>query len=322
MVTGLRNADRGQLLLVGSVAIAFVILGTTIMLNGMMYQDTIGSQGNEQALRDALRTKEMVRTDMQRLAPRVREDTGRGSYRDALRENVSQYGRYYANMSFDDGIVFVNVTLNESASREGQYIIQNASSTTGNANFDNSWNSNNPWTVTDDATVLSPFNLTVTEINSHPVHHPKTTLRVENPSSGEFWELRINYSDNSHPGDEELLVAVTNDGREGYREVSDGVTVDLNDGTVNGARTTGFKFDNFVDPPYKVTFENDGPGAHQPKGYYQIGTDKQYLSEHTGPSADPYVVNRGVVVPAFDITYERPELRYNTTIHVQEGGSP
>ncbi|WP_255170022.1 DUF7261 family protein [Natrononativus amylolyticus] len=44
MVSG-RSRDRGQLILVSAIAIAFIILGVVVVFNGLLYTQTVSSSG-------------------------------------------------------------------------------------------------------------------------------------------------------------------------------------------------------------------------------------------------------------------------------------
>lgn len=204
--------DRAQLLLVGGVALALVIVGTVVLLNGMRFQDTIGSKGNEQALQDALRTEGMIQSDLGNLADEIRADAGLVNYGDQMARNVSTYGGYYSNLTFNDGIVYVNVSLNRTASKNGTRVQQRS-----NMSFTNYTDSPPPnynsvcsgplspctrsspysFEVARDVTDIRPFNITIDQFpcdasRSVADDHANLTIRVENSNNpGDWWELRL-----------------------------------------------------------------------------------------------------------------------------------
>jgi hypothetical protein len=315
MVSSDWRGERGQLLLVGGIVLGVVVLGSVVLLNDMKFNDTIGSQGNQQALNDAERTRETLRTDLRELAVRVRAETDHANFADAVEENVTRYGRYYSNMTFEDGIVYVNVTFSESASRDGRLLEQ---TTDGRFWFDASEN----WTAATDAYFLSPFEVGVEQFpDTTAPHDPNTTVRVTG-AEGNVWELRINRS-STDPVDGPAVVAVADGRRVGVERTGPGVVVDVDEGTINGTDEPGFAFRRYVTPPYTAEFENNpnGPGnafGKHARGTYRIGTDSRYWSE-SHPDVDVLPAAR----PAVNVTYQRPELKYDTTIYLNStGGDP
>lgn len=310
--------ERGQLLLVGAIAIGVVILGSVVLLNDMKFTDTVGSQGNQQALQNAERTEEMMRTDLQGMVVRVREGTANANFADALAENVSAYSRYYSNMTFQDGIVFVNAEFKPSESKAGRLIEQPPTGTTPPPGPDGFWLHNpgtNDWTVASDAYFMSPFVLTVEEFPDTVAAEPNTTVSVTG-RDGHTWELVVNRSD-FYGTDEPTLVAILDDERVGRIRTGPGVEVDLERGEINDTAEPGFDYAEYLDAPYTVEVHNNGvaPGStNAAKGGYEFGTDSTVQS--TGGKVSQLTAAR----PAVEITYQRPELQYTTTIFLDEGG--
>ncbi|WP_246987833.1 DUF7261 family protein [Halorientalis marina] len=324
MVTGSR--DRGQLLLVGGIVLGIVILGTVVLLNGMQFNDTIGSQGNQQALQNAERTQEMVRQDLQRMASRVAagtDVTDSGKLESAYRSNVSTYAQLYSNMTFEDGIVFVNATFNESASENGRLLEQTSTDTFQLADPTVA----NDWIVGNEMMILAPMEFTVDDFpDNNGANRPNTTIRVTG-SDGNVWELRINRSE-TDPIDGPAFIAIVNGEQRAVESVDPGASVNLGTGELEadpGSGTTtvpAFEFNEYVSRPYTVEIDNEqnGLGAGKlPKGTYRIGTDSRYLDTQSGGGVQPEITNP-VLRPAVDLTYRRPELDYRTTIYLNATG--
>ena len=299
--------DRGQLLLVGGIILGIVILGSVVLLNDMKFNDTIGSQGNQQALEDATRATEAIEQDLTGLRERVRDGTSRSNFDDAFAENVSVYSNTYSNMSFEDGIVYVDVTYSEAASVDGRLLVQ---SSTDTFEFDG----NKDWTMADDATLLSPFNITVADFDNPGMGVSASTTFEVTGDEGRTWEMKVNRS-RAYASRTPALYTYVDGSVEENVSAGDGVEVDLVDGTINGSRTDGFAFSEYVSSPYTVTVDNEGPSGQLPRGTYRLGTD----STVRNPS-EPNVEDYEAVIPAVNVTYQRPELQYETTIYLNATG--
>jgi len=312
--------DRGQLLLVGGIILGIVILGSVVLLNDMKFNDTIGSQGNQQALEDATRATDAIEEDLTGLRERVRDGTSRSNFDDAFAENVSIYSNTYSNMTFEDGIVYVDVTYSEAASVDGRLLSQRLGPSGNGREFRLNPNPSpsNDWTMADDATLLSPFNVTVT--NFRPVGTTASTTFVVTGSESRTWELKMNSTDSgvgpSGITGPSLYTFVDGD-LENAQAVSSGVDVDLVDGTVDGSQVNGFAFAEYVSPPYTVEVDNDNPSGLLPRGTYRLGTDSTVRSTS---ASQPTVEDYEAVIPAVNVTYQRPELQYVTTIYLNATG--
>jgi hypothetical protein len=346
--------DRAQLLLVGGVALALVIVGTVVLLNGMRFQDTIGSKGNEQALQDALRTEGMIQSDLGNLADEIRADAGLVNYGDQMARNVSTYGGYYSNLTFNDGIVYVNVSLNRSASGEGRLIQQRPSAIGTPPDFRDT-NNNDVWTVADEATAIRPFNMTIREFpcqddpSGPPISTVVTNFTIsvnnsDNPNS-DYWAVRLNSfrKGGACPAapavgehkrfitvyDETGKIAQFEDGVQSWfpeadRQGTAPIAYDVREGEINGTEINDLEFAQGVDRPWTVEFETETVplGAPRPGGgWYRIATNSEVPGTNAPSEVDPSI-NGILAEPAVDIVYQRPELRYNATIYLNGSDQP
>lgn len=305
-------------MLVGGIILGIVILGSVVLLNDMKFNDTIGSQGNQQALEDASRATDAIREDLTGLRERVRAETTNASFADAFAENVSVYSSAYSNMTFEDGIVFVNASFSEAASTDGRLLSQTSA---GNQTFrlnPDGGATQYDWTMASDATLLSPFNVTVTEFRDSVDPNPANTTFVVTGSEGRTWELKANRTDS---GDGSLtgpsLYVFVDGDVEASERVGPGVEIDPTDGTINGSQVDGFAFSEYVVPPYTVEVDNEGPPGQMPRGLYRLGTDSTVRDTSAN---QPTVQVYDAATPAVNITYQRPELQYETTIYLNATG--
>ncbi|WP_335999247.1 DUF7261 family protein [Halorientalis halophila] len=321
MVTPIDADDRGQLLLVGSVAIALVIVGVVVMVNGMMFDDSIGARDNDDALADAERTIGMIESDLNALAREVRMDTrdGSGDFAPALRRNISLYSRHHTNLTFDNGIVYTNVTFDGAESINGTTIWQTQSTNQGACDRSTPYPrftletggscEANP-TIVEDADAVTDFQLTVE--NPGTGASPETSIVVDN--GAETWRLRMDTQPNGSVVVHEESPGGTS--RVGVFDPS--FDLELQDSgrlTVGGSESVVFA--EGVDPQYDIGFENTVSGGGTAlTGTYTISTDGD---PSAGIGSQPETLNT-VVSPAIEIYYQRQEVTYDRTILLNESG--
>lgn len=330
MVSTRPSDDRGQLLLVGAIAIALVILGTVVMLNGMKFTDTVGSKGNDEAFTDASRTVEMIETDLARLSSRVRNDTSLTTFESALKENVTQYTRTYSNMSIGQGSVYIDVSLDTSCSSCQYRLLENTSQGDFTGGRQNT-------TVGRDMASIPEFNLTIAddEFPGNPASPVDASfwIAVRN-ETGATWRMRLNATRTGTPPTDTRYITTYNDSGviASYSSASDpwfendeDVEIRLLDGCVDANGGAGFTcldglaFANGVEGPYTISFNNtfSTPGGNPaPPGQNAEGTFRM-VADGEGP-ADSRI---GLDTPVFTLVYERPEVQYQNTISIN-GSEP
>lgn len=321
--------DRGQLLLVGAFIIALVVLGTVVYLNGLNFNDSIGSQGNEQSLNDAERTKGMVTESLIGLTERVRADVRAGGggleeYERELRENISSFARYYSRLKFSDGVTYVNVSLNSSgtASVYGGIITQRlaADSDPDGPTFvnDNGRPSETDWEVARNVNTVTALNVTLKQFPCP--NNRNVSYVIEEVDSGDTWEWQATRGPNcastnrtveTYLNGNKQNVTYAGPGPNQNAELAGRTYLDILEGTVNG--TTEWQFAKGLEPPYNVSVQiNGGPASpgNTARGSFRIETD----SEYRPPTDDDLDVDDAIAVPAVDIRYVAPELVYNSTV--------
>jgi hypothetical protein len=88
------RSDRAQLILVGAVAIAFIVLGLAVVFNTVLYTENVASTGAASAPRDAQIVKNEVDVGLKGLVERVNHQTKPKTNSQAntnLTDNVSAY---------------------------------------------------------------------------------------------------------------------------------------------------------------------------------------------------------------------------------------
>lgn len=320
--------DRGQLLLVGAFIIALVVVGTVVYLNGLNFNDSIGSQGNEQSLNDAQRTKGMVTESLIGLTERVRADVRAGGggleeYERELRENISDFARYYSRLKFNDGVTYVNVSLNssETASLYGGIITQRLAGGPPNRApafiNGNGRPGENDWEVARDVNTVTALNVTLKEF---PCPTGNLSYVVEEVESGDTWEWRAatgvnncgvpdrNRTVETYLNGVKQNVTYEDPGPNQNAELAGRTDLDIFEGTVNG--TTEWQFAKGLEPPYNISVQTTSSPGNAARGSFRIETD----SEYRPPTDDELDSDDAIAVPAVDIRYVAPELVYNSTV--------
>jgi len=318
----LPDDERGQLLLVGAAVIALVIVGSVILLNGLKFTDTVGTEGNFDATDEAQRTAEMVRGDLSKMADRVRNDTGLVNFETAIRQNISIYSNRLSNMTFADSATYVNVSLNKKRSEmDGSGVL--VKETNPATRFTHPFGAsdfNDPYPVAENASVVSPANLTIKDFSCSGTSAGVRVTVVDHKTGTDYWSMQITCQTTS---DTELIqVRESPSGPpilrlEGGSDftTTNNVDIDIRSGTVNGNQWDELKFESAVDGPYDISAKYDGPRGQALEGSYMFGSDSEY-SAVNNPDKERISVYR----PAFTFVYERPGITYNTTL-IEEGGA-
>lgn len=286
--------DRGQLLLIGGVAVAIVVFSTVLFAHSLAVTDGITTTGSADTIERLADREASVGRDLGRLATATRGDDLDGfeaRYERALRNYTRTHNRVVATR---DG-AYLNATLNETASL-GTEVNQ-----TGAAPFRSPAGASTDWDLVRDADRIPVFNLTVTDV---PGTGTPFTVVVEGDSGG-TWAMEVT---ESSPGAIKT-VAVPGDPSV-CRDTGD-AAVGLVDGTCSVGGTTGTftPFTETLDAPYTVRIEK----GNRAEGTYRLAAVGTFPSGNYGPrDTAPYPV-----VPAVDTTYDTPSASYNRTVLVE-----
>ena len=105
--------DRGQLLLVGAVAIAFIILGVVVVFNGVLYTQTISGGGTTAETRDVATTEH----EIERAAACLLAHDGDNN-------DFEEFADEYRDSRAESGSVLVEVTVESSQNNEAELRIK------------------------------------------------------------------------------------------------------------------------------------------------------------------------------------------------------
>jgi hypothetical protein len=245
---------RGQVLLVGAVAIAFVLIGLAVLFNAVTFtgQTTVPDAGS--SIDDATRFDSEVRRGARELVLRVNHGGVYGSG-SALSKNVStNVSKYSAVMgaTYSAHGAVVNVSFDNSTSDYGRRVAQiNESFLTE----DGTASGNSTWQLVDRADQLGWFVLTING-TSLP-GNPGTSLWINvTNSSNEYVKYKIYKGGSSTVNVTVDTTVGSSMGPYQFKTTRGHVVFNLLDGTSPMNRSARMPAIRRLDGPYNVTFEN------------------------------------------------------------------
>ena len=272
MVTPTARRDRGQVILIGAITLAFILLGIVVVFNGVLYTETLSSSATSQSTADADMTMDGVERNLVEIAHRGNMNGNWSSRSDFVDEiNSSGFADQYRNTTANSRAAMVNVSVN--SVKEGDAVFRNE--TTGN---------------------ITPISESGIEHFSIELNASKTdNLTIEsNRTSGGSDNITIESENNNKfkISDDSGNPPCTVDNRI--------VRFDLVDGTTNISPVTSCELSIIErDEPYsEVVFINGSTG-----GKYDIVTKKKI----SYPSSSEY---SGVWRFDATITYESNQVSY------------
>ncbi|AAV46188.1 unknown [Haloarcula marismortui ATCC 43049] len=288
--------ERGQLLLIGGVAIAIVVFSTILFAHSLAVTDGITTTGSADTIERSADREASVERDLGRLAAETRGDDldeFEARYENALQNYTETHNRVVGG----SGGAYLNATLNESASN-GTEVNQTSSS---RFNRPGGTGSNVDWDIARSVDRAVVFNLTVTRI---PGVGQEFIVKVEG-DSGDTWKMVV-----TEPGNKEVAVTPPSGSTTTCSGAGD-ADVDLLAGTcdIGGTPGTFPAFTETLDAPYTVSIEK----GNRARGTYRFAA----IGNFPGTSYDSGDTAPYPVVPAVDLTYDTPSASYNRTVLVE-----
>ncbi|MFA9425258.1 hypothetical protein [Natronorubrum sp. A-ect3] len=97
------RTERGQVILIGALALAFIILGVVVVFNGVVYTETLSSSETGQSATTAEATELEVQQGIGCLIDRQDDD-------DLLEENITAFNDLYQNSTAHSSPAVVNIS--------------------------------------------------------------------------------------------------------------------------------------------------------------------------------------------------------------------
>ncbi|KAA9398006.1 hypothetical protein Har1130_05960 [Haloarcula sp. CBA1130] len=287
--------DRGQLLLIGGIAVAIVVFSTILFAHSLAVTDGITTTGSADTIERSADREASVERDLRRLATETRGDDLDGfeeRYGHALRNYTRTHNRVVGSR---EG-TYLNATLNESASL-GTTV--NQTDTPAEKFKKPGGGGGNKWSLVNESTRIAVFN--VTYVNLDGGGNP-TTIVVENET--DRWTMTLAGTPPG-PNKEILVNGVTR------CSGSANIDADLLAGTCEtpGTSQTYPTFLDELEGPYNITIKH-GPQSRVTYLFAAVGD----FSDIDSSEKTSYPV-----VPAVDTTYDTPSASYNRTVLVEVG---
>ncbi|ELZ97294.1 hypothetical protein C439_18268 [Haloferax mediterranei ATCC 33500] len=288
--------DRAQLLLVGAFAIAVLVLSLALVLNGAAQTETLATESTDvHDGRDAVRFEHSVRRGVGGTVESVnrRNNTSYADLKDALKTAVNDWDAVAARGSAGEGVsTSVNYRSMERGSRIEQTTTRDFSDATGTEN----------WTLASSVTQTRDYRMNVS----------RTSLSSD-CSSGCFEIVADDGSDTwrasfTEDGSEIEMTVVAPSGTDTCRVAADSAVVNLSAGTMDDGACSFPGFADGLSGPYSISYENGslGEGTYEQEVDTSVTNDTRYAAG--GPTVSPSIYSTNV-----SVTYETPQLMYNTT---------
>ncbi|RKD97856.1 hypothetical protein [Halopiger aswanensis] len=105
MVTATGDRSRGQIILIGAIALAFIILGIVVVFNGVLYTETISSGTASQGGSSAAVTDAELEQSIGCILTRYNQ-----TETDQAETEIEEFGRIYRNVSAQSETTLINVS--------------------------------------------------------------------------------------------------------------------------------------------------------------------------------------------------------------------
>lgn len=123
------NRDRGQLILIGALTIALLLIGIAFVVNAVLFTENVQPSDSGAQLDNAEDIGAELRSSVQSLSVRVNHGSRDHSQDDLtgwVSENVTTLSHLYEESYLSAGSIAVNVTYNASGSRNATRLVQAA----------------------------------------------------------------------------------------------------------------------------------------------------------------------------------------------------
>jgi hypothetical protein len=142
---GEQAKDRGQLVLIGAVAIAFVLIGLVVLFNGVVFTENVGSEGAIVDAKSSGTTTFAIEQNLGEAAHTVHtnnkyDQSEDDLLKDHLNETIKELDDWQRLQTGETRGVVTQVEFQDSITEEGTLVLQDDTSDFSDAGGDPDWN--------------------------------------------------------------------------------------------------------------------------------------------------------------------------------------
>ncbi|SEV97214.1 hypothetical protein [Natrinema salifodinae] len=104
------RSERGQVILIGAIALAFLILGVVVVFNGALYTETLASGSTSQSASSADVVENEVEQSIGCLLEQINRETDDSNAAGYAADNISVFDDAYRNTTAQSAPVVVTIT--------------------------------------------------------------------------------------------------------------------------------------------------------------------------------------------------------------------
>lgn len=314
----LSGSDRAQLVLVGGLAVAVVIVVLALLMNGVIYTQNLATRGVDAGGQEALEVRNAVAADARGLVNQEnrREPTDRGALQSRVETGLTNASRMTARYRLLDGgggVSVSNVSLHD-----GTRVRQ----TEPTRNFSDAGGASD-WNLTTDADGVRRFDMDVedeTQLASTTDPEADAFRAIINNSSDGTVEWVIYVYRDPDSNDDTTLAVKNGTESSATMDVCSPLltqtpTINLTAGRVDGESCSAIDFAKGVDSPDTVRYEHSDRTA----GTYNVTANTTSTGNVNGPDGSSPYEAPVVYSAAMDVEYEAPSVTYRTRVRVAPG---
>jgi len=292
------DRDRAQLILIGSIAIAFIIIGLVVVFNTVLYTNNLSSQGATDEVGDMGEFKQQVMDETPELAQRVAYSVNSSDHDELhsrVGENVSAYSELVAESYADTGPQYVSVDFESENTTNATRVIHK--------NESQNFSSSEGVIVTDRELKDFRMNLTVDELSGPGSDN--FTMLLEG-GSGSVVELDIGHDGTG----DTIVVNQTGVGENECRVSTSEAHINVTNGNISDC---SFNSIDELDGPYDIDFQNGGDA----KGRYTfMVTGERPSTVNQVGDGSPYSVAL-IWEIGLEVQFESSNLNYHGHLTVE-----
>lgn len=319
------DGDRGQLLVVASLALALLFVVLALYLNTAIYTENLATRKSDIAGASGATQYQAAATDGVAGTMTYANYHNNSSYADLDESFSTAVGNWSDFVGRHEAVSSRSANVSLVSTTNGTRIVQQP-----DHNFTNVSDAAD-WTLAEDATVRQfRMNVTRTSLTSSTLGNvlADVVFHVRFDDGTEVWEVYV-YQD----GGSEIRVGVvdaTTGTEYGPCRVSQSrAVVDVTGATVGGQECEPLTYLDNLSAPYDVGYNDttDAAVGDTVVGEYELFVDRHRttvdsaLGHHYGPegsSSDPYLT-RAIYAAEVEVDYETERIDYGTRVRVAPG---